>query len=102
MNKLGKADWLLIAGAIGVAVLVGVVYVQPSAMNDLQLEDLSPIGISIKVGALLSIAGLLAFFDGMPESLLNTSRNVCRMTYAAGFGVASYCSGNDWQCFFSP
>ena len=61
MNKLGKADWLLIAGAIGVAVLVGVVYVQPSAMNDLQLEDLSPIGISIKVGALLSIAGLLAF-----------------------------------------
>ena len=101
MNKLGKADWLLIAGVLGVAILVGVAYVQPSAMNDVQLEDLSPIGISIKLGVLLLIAGLLAFFHGIPESLFSSSRNVCRLIYAAGFGLASYCSGNDWQCFFS-
>ena len=101
MNELGKADWLLIAGALGFAIVVGVAYVQPSAMNDVQLEDLSPIGILIKLGALLSIAGLFAFFQGMPESLSSISRNVCRLTYAVGFGMASYCSGNDWQCFFS-
>jgi len=100
MNELGKANWFLIAGALGFVIVASVAYLQPSAMNDVQLEDLSPIGITLKLGALLSIAGLFAFFQGMPKSLFSTSRNICRLTYAVGFGVAAYCSP-EWQCFCS-
>jgi hypothetical protein len=67
--------------------------------HEVQLGDLSPTGILIKPGGFFSIAGLIAFFQGMPESLTSGKNNLCRALYAAGFVVVSYCSALDWACF---
>ena len=103
MYRVGKIEALLLAGFFGFVILLYVAYTKPVALNNVTLGDLSQIGIIVKVGAVLSIAGLLAFFQGIPGSLKNTMRNICRLIYAAGFAVASFCSGSGsgWQCFVS-
>ena len=99
MHGVGKFEALLLAGFFGFVVLLYVAYTNPVALNNVNLGDLSQIGITVKSGAVLAIGGLLAFFQGIPGSLKNTARNICRLIYAVGFGVASFCSGSDWHCF---
>lgn len=101
MHGVGKSDALLLAGFFGFVILLYVAYTKPDALNNVNLGDLSQIGIIVRFGAVLAIGGLLAFFQGIPGSLRNTPRNICRLIYAVGFGVASFCSGSDWQCFVS-
>ena len=101
MQKLYKIDLLLLAGFLGFVILLYVACVNPVALNNADLSDLSPMGILLKVAAAFAVAGLLAFFHGIPSSLRDTRRNICRLIYASGFGAASYCASSEWHCFLS-
>jgi len=96
---MSNADRILIAGFLGCAMILFAAYTQPSALNEFQIGDLSPPGLTAKLGALLAVFGLLGFFHGTPKSFTEPKRNVLRLLYTAGFIAASFCSESDWQCF---
>jgi len=98
-KEISNADRILFAGFIGCAIMLLVAYAQPAALNEFQLNDLSPAGIMAKLGALMAAGGLLAFLYGIPESLTESRRNALRLLYTVGFIAASFCSESDWQCF---
>ena len=99
MSHIGIVERFLAAGTAGIAMLLYAAYVQSAAMQNVRLDDVSPLGLLIKLGAVMSMAGLLAFFHTLPTSWRNTHRNIFRAIYAAAFGLATYCSAGDWQCF---
>ena len=101
MQGVEKFEALLLAGFVGFVILLYVAYTKPVALTNVNLGDLSQIGILVKLAAVLAIAGLFAFFQGIPGSLRDTTRNIYRLIYALGFGAASFCSSSDWQCFVS-
>jgi len=99
MKDIKTIDHFLVAGIIGLVLILFVAYSQPSTLNDFDLSDISPNGLLSKVGVLLSIAGLLSFFYGIPQSFYILLTNILRSLYAIAFILVSYCSGEDWQCF---
>lgn len=101
IDDIEITEWLLVAGFFGFVLLMSVAYVRPDAMSRVRLGDTSPTGLAIMLGGLLSITGLLAFFHGLPETWASRKRNLFRFIYAAGFGIAAYCSAGDWHCFVS-
>ncbi|MDX1351351.1 MAG: hypothetical protein R3279_13930 [Putridiphycobacter sp.] len=100
MKAISNIDRYLMVGIIGLAMILFVAYNQPSILNAFNFADATPNGLLAKLGAILSIVGLLAFFYGFPQSFYIFTTNVLRFIYVIGFGIASYCSENDWQCFF--
>ena len=86
-------------GIIGLAIILFVAYTQPSILIAFHFGDASPNGLLTKLGVILSIVGILAFFYGFPQSFYIFTTNILRFIYVIGFAAASYCSENDWQCF---
>jgi len=100
MKKIETVDFLLLGGFVGFVIILGSANFKPDTLQNASLDDFSLGGLIVKIGALLSIAGLMAFFYEIQESLRNSVRNSFRVLYSLGFIAASYCSP-EWQCFGS-
>ena len=62
MKAISNIDRYLMVGIIGLAMILFVAYTQPLILNAFNIGDATPNGLLAKLGAILSIVGLFAFF----------------------------------------